>query len=65
MDRKQYAIRPLESQERTGVLGQEGSEFKEFHRERMLEEDLFGRFGWGVLVRPTQDGPQFEPARVP
>ena len=65
MDRKQCAIRPLESQERTGVLNKEGSEFQKFHGERMLEEDLFGRFGWGVLVRPTQDGPQFEPARVP
>jgi len=47
MDRKQYAIRPLESQERTGVLGQEGSEFQKFHGERMWEEYLFGRFSKG------------------
>jgi hypothetical protein len=47
MDRKQYAIRPLESQERTGVLGQEGSEFQKFHGGKSGEEDLFGRFSKG------------------
>ena len=31
VDRKEGAIRPLESQERTGVPGQEGSEVQEFH----------------------------------
>ena len=46
VDRKQCAIRSLESQERTGVLGQEDSEFQEFHGGRkvgkVVEESAFG-----------------------
>lgn len=46
VDRKEGAIRPLESQERTGVPGQEGSEFQEFHGGRgageVAEESAFG-----------------------
>lgn len=46
VDRKECAVRSLESQERTGVLGQEGSEFQEFHGGRRVgevaEESAFG-----------------------